>query len=135
MFPRSPSTSLSQTKATPSTYSDLGSRHVARHLSERNKSSHSLTFALPQQVCTTPLRQSSPVLEGSFTSIHVAYPGTDGADETTSLSFRGEVANLVPRYANLMHMYTQHESALCIQTMVIKLIYLLFYNPQYSRYH
>ena len=65
VFSRSPTTSLPQTKATPSTYSDPGSRHVAHHLRERIKSSHSLAFALPQQVCTTPLRQSPLVLAGS----------------------------------------------------------------------
>lgn len=65
----------------------------------------------------------------------MTYPGTDGAGEATSLSFCGEVTNLVPPYANLMHVYTQHESALCIQTRIIKLIYLLVYDPQYSRCH
>jgi len=35
----------------------------------------------------------------------------------------------LPRYGNLMHYYTQHESTLCIQTMIKQLIYLSFYNP------
>jgi hypothetical protein len=34
-----------------------------------------------------------------------------------------------------MHMYTQHDSALCIQAMIIKLIYLSFCNPQYGHCH
>ena len=70
VFSRSPSTtftSLPRTEDTRSAYSDPGSRNVAHHLSERIKSSRSLAFALPQQVSTTPLRQSSPVLAGLFT--------------------------------------------------------------------
>ena len=40
----------------------------------------------------------------------------DAVDEITSLSFCGEVASLVgpPPYGNVMHMCTQHESALRI---------------------
>ena len=52
-----------------------------------------------------------------------------------SISFPREVANLAPRYGNLMHMYMQHDSVLCIQTMIRKLVYLSFYDPQCGRCH
>ena len=52
-----------------------------------------------------------------------------------SISFPREVANLAPRYGNLMHMYMQHDSVLCIQIMIRKLVCLSFYDPQCSRCH
>ena len=50
VFSRIPSTAFTsspQTKATSSTYNDLGSRNIAHYLNERIKFSHSLMFALP----------------------------------------------------------------------------------------
>ena len=50
VFSRIPSTAFTsspQTKATSSTYIDLGSRNFAHYLSERIKFSHSMMFALP----------------------------------------------------------------------------------------
>ena len=52
-----------------------------------------------------------------------------------SISFPREVANLAPRYGNLMHMYMQHDSVLCIQIMIRKLVCLSFYDPQCGLCH
>ena len=81
-----------------------------------------MSFALPQHVSTTPLLQSSLVFAGLILFHPLACPATDGTDETTSLSFLKEVANLVgPSGHGILMVDSQHVSSLCIQIMFGKL--------------